>query len=82
MRTLSERARDIRCAVFDVDGVMTDCKLYLAPDGTELKAVHVRDGLGLKLLRETLKSYGAKIWVEDRVGGGARFVVDLGMQGS
>lgn len=38
-------------------------------------------GLGLKLLRETLKSYGAKIWVEDRVGGGARFVVDLGMQG-
>jgi signal transduction histidine kinase len=35
-------------------------------------------GLGLKLLRETLKSYGAKIWVEDRVGGGARFVVDLG----
>ena len=52
MRTLSERARDIRCAVFDVDGVMTDCKLYLAPDGSELKAVHVRDGLGLKLLMQ------------------------------
>lgn len=52
MKTLSERARDIRCAVFDVDGVMTDCKLYLAPDGSELKAVHVRDGLGLKLLMQ------------------------------
>src|SRR5262249_35990671 len=25
-------------------------KLYLAPDGTELKAVNVKDGLGLKLL--------------------------------
>jgi len=36
--------------------------------------------LGLRLLRETLKSYGAKIRVEDRVGGGARFVVDLGMR--
>lgn len=52
MQTLTERARNIRCAVFDVDGVMTDCKLYLAPDGTELKAVHVRDGLGLKLLMQ------------------------------
>jgi signal transduction histidine kinase len=37
--------------------------------------------LGLSLLRETLQSYGAKIWVEERNGGGARFVVDLGMQG-
>ena len=50
MRGLSERAREIRCAVFDVDGVMTDCKLYLGPDGAEWKAVNVRDGLGLKLL--------------------------------
>jgi 3-deoxy-D-manno-octulosonate 8-phosphate phosphatase (KDO 8-P phosphatase) len=48
--TLSERARDIRCVVFDVDGVMTDCKLYLGPEGAEWKAVNVRDGLGLKLL--------------------------------
>lgn len=52
MKTLSERAREVRCAVFDVDGVMTDCRLYLAPDGSELKAVHVRDGLGLKLLMQ------------------------------
>lgn len=50
MRTVSERARDIRCMVFDVDGVMTDCKLYLGPDGAEWKAVNVKDGLGLKLL--------------------------------
>ncbi len=52
MRTLTERARDIRCMVFDVDGVMTDCKLYLGPDGSEWKAVNVRDGLGLKLLMQ------------------------------
>ena len=36
--------------------------------------------LGLGLLRDTLQSYGAKIWVEERKGGGARFVVDLGRQ--
>ncbi|GAC1630978.1 MAG: 3-deoxy-manno-octulosonate-8-phosphatase KdsC [Nevskia sp.] len=52
MKTVSERARDIRCMVFDVDGVMTDCKLYLGPDGSEWKAVNVKDGLGLKLLMQ------------------------------
>jgi 3-deoxy-D-manno-octulosonate 8-phosphate phosphatase (KDO 8-P phosphatase) len=50
MDTATERAKKIRCAVFDIDGVLTDCKLYLAPDGSELKAVNVKDGLGLKLL--------------------------------
>jgi 3-deoxy-D-manno-octulosonate 8-phosphate phosphatase (KDO 8-P phosphatase) len=48
--TLSERAREIRCVVLDVDGVLTDCKLYLGPDGSEWKAVNVKDGLGIKLL--------------------------------
>jgi signal transduction histidine kinase len=33
--------------------------------------------LGLGLLRETLKGYGAQIWVEETLGGGARFVVEL-----
>lgn len=47
---VAERARAIRCIVFDIDGVMTDCKLYLGPDGSEWKAVNVRDGLGIKLL--------------------------------
>jgi 3-deoxy-D-manno-octulosonate 8-phosphate phosphatase (KDO 8-P phosphatase) len=47
------RARRVRCAVFDVDGVMTDGRLYLGPDGAEWKAVHVRDGLGIKLLLRT-----------------------------
>jgi 3-deoxy-D-manno-octulosonate 8-phosphate phosphatase (KDO 8-P phosphatase) len=44
------RARQVRCAVFDVDGVMTDGKLYLGPAGAEWKAMNVRDGFGLKLL--------------------------------
>ena len=44
------RAKKIRCVFLDIDGVMTDCKLYLGPDGMELKAVDVKDGLGIKLL--------------------------------
>ena len=48
--SVRRRAARIRCAVFDIDGVMTDGKLYLGPGGQEWKAVSVRDGLGLKLL--------------------------------
>jgi 3-deoxy-D-manno-octulosonate 8-phosphate phosphatase (KDO 8-P phosphatase) len=50
MTDATTRARAIRCVIFDIDGVMTDCKLYLTHDGEEIKAVNVRDGLGLKLL--------------------------------
>lgn len=41
----------IRLAVFDVDGVLTDGRLWLGPDGLELKTMHIRDGLGLKRLQ-------------------------------
>lgn len=47
-----ERARRIRCLFLDIDGVLTDCKLYLAADGSEIKAVNVRDGLGIKLAQK------------------------------
>lgn len=43
-------ARDLRLAVFDVDGVLTDGRLYLLPDGQELKVFDARDGLGIKQL--------------------------------
>ncbi|MGH8505662.1 MAG: KdsC family phosphatase [Stenotrophobium sp.] len=50
LAAVKTRAKKIRCVFLDIDGVMTDCKLYLAADGTELKAVNVKDGLGIKLL--------------------------------
>ncbi|MGH8540738.1 MAG: KdsC family phosphatase [Stenotrophobium sp.] len=50
LATVKKRAKKIRCVFLDIDGVMTDCKLYLAADGSELKAVNVKDGLGMKLL--------------------------------
>ncbi|HET6546491.1 MAG TPA: HAD-IIIA family hydrolase, partial [Rhodanobacteraceae bacterium] len=47
---IRERARRIRLAVFDVDGVLTDGRLWYSDDGRELKAFHVHDGVGLKRL--------------------------------
>ncbi|MFU8877514.1 MAG: KdsC family phosphatase [Wenzhouxiangellaceae bacterium] len=47
---LLARCRGIRLAVFDVDGVMTDGRLYRDDSGQEIKAFHSRDGLGLKAL--------------------------------
>src|SRR5579862_9820188 len=47
---IRERAARVKLAVFDVDGVLTDGKLWYAEDGSELKAFHVHDGLGLKRL--------------------------------
>jgi 3-deoxy-D-manno-octulosonate 8-phosphate phosphatase (KDO 8-P phosphatase) len=41
----------LRCAFFDVDGVLTDGRLYIDADGESLKAFHVQDGQGLKLLQ-------------------------------
>jgi len=42
-----ERARRIRLLVLDVDGVLTDGRLFISPAGEEFKAFHVRDGSGL-----------------------------------
>jgi len=43
-------AARVRLLVLDVDGVLTDGRLYYGARGEALKAFHVRDGLGLKLL--------------------------------
>lgn len=47
---IRERAARVRLAVFDVDGVLTDGRLWYSADGHEIKAFHVHDGLGLKRL--------------------------------
>ena len=45
-----ERARRVRLMVFDVDGVLTDGRLWYGPQGEQLKAFHSLDGHGMKLL--------------------------------
>lgn len=47
------RARNIRLMGFDIDGVMTDGRLYFGPEGDFCKAFFSRDGLGLKLLAKS-----------------------------
>jgi len=44
------RARRVRLMIFDVDGVLTDGRLYFGAMGELLKAFHSRDGHGLKML--------------------------------
>jgi 3-deoxy-D-manno-octulosonate 8-phosphate phosphatase (KDO 8-P phosphatase) len=51
--TVEERAKKIKVAVFDIDGVMTSGALGLGDDGQEYKFFHSQDGLGLKMLRNT-----------------------------
>lgn len=49
---LPEQAKTIRGIIFDVDGVLTDGRLYLGDDGQEYKSFHSLDGHGLRLLLE------------------------------
>lgn len=49
---LLERAAKVGTIVFDIDGVMTDGRLYRDDSGQEIKAFHSRDGLGLKGLMQ------------------------------
>ena len=44
------RARAIRLAIFDVDGVLTDGGLHYHDSGEETKVFDVRDGHGMKML--------------------------------
>jgi len=41
----------VRLLVCDVDGVLTDGRLYYGAEGEVLKAFNAKDGLGLKLLQ-------------------------------
>ena len=54
---LTAVAANIELAIFDVDGVFTDGKLYLDSSGEEaFKVFHVRDGYGIKdLLRRGIQ---------------------------
>lgn len=44
------KAASIRLIALDVDGIMSDGKVYFSANGDELKAFNILDGLGLKQL--------------------------------
>lgn len=76
---LRRRFRRLRAFVCDVDGVLTDGGLYYGPRGPALKRFDVKDGMGLRLLREAglrlawisgeagpiLRSRAAKLGIRD-----------------
>jgi len=47
---LATRARRVRLVTCDVDGVLTDGRIHVAENGSELKVYSVLDGLGVKWL--------------------------------
>jgi 3-deoxy-D-manno-octulosonate 8-phosphate phosphatase (KDO 8-P phosphatase) len=51
MTDIGSVAANIRLAIFDVDGVFTDGRLYFTSKGEEIKVFSVRDGLGVKRLQ-------------------------------
>ena len=53
MQAIYDKARLVRLAIFDVDGVLTDGSLYLTDGGEEIKAFNSLDGHGMKMLRES-----------------------------
>ncbi|MGE5161253.1 MAG: KdsC family phosphatase [Betaproteobacteria bacterium] len=48
--TPEQRAARLRLVALDVDGVLTDGRLYYGPQGEALKVFDVRDGHGIRML--------------------------------
>jgi 3-deoxy-D-manno-octulosonate 8-phosphate phosphatase (KDO 8-P phosphatase) len=46
-----DKRASIRLLVLDVDGVLTDGRLWFGAEGEQLKVFHVRDGHGIKQLQ-------------------------------
>jgi len=51
-QAITTAAKNIKLLLLDVDGVLTDGKLYYGNSGEELKAFNIQDGLGIKLLQQ------------------------------
>ena len=49
---VQERARAVKLAIFDVDGVLTDGSLMYTEAGETIKVFNTLDGHGLKMLRQ------------------------------
>ncbi|MCF7529182.1 KdsC family phosphatase [Neisseria lisongii] len=48
---LQRRAAAVKLLILDVDGVLTDGRIFIRDDGEEIKSFHTLDGHGLKMLQ-------------------------------
>jgi len=55
---LTDLCRRIELILSDVDGVLTDGGIWYDNQGVELKAFHIRDGLGIKLWQRAGFKFG------------------------
>ncbi len=78
MQNLWKKARQIRLLALDVDGVLTDGRLYFSAAGEELKAFNTLDGHGIKMLQAS----GVQVAIITGRSSGlvARRAADLGIQ--
>ena len=53
MTELEQKAAAVKLLALDVDGVLTDGRIYYGNRGEELKAFNIKDGLGIKLLQRS-----------------------------
>ncbi len=51
-KKLQEKPNDIKLLITDVDGVLTDGGLYYTSEGLIMKKFNVKDGMGIKLLKQ------------------------------
>lgn len=72
------KARSVRIAIFDVDGVLSDGGLHYAETGDAMKTFDVRDGMGMKLLQDS--GVDLAIITSRRAGSVRERAADLGIR--
>ena len=50
-KSLKKKLKKIKLLIMDVDGTLTNGKVYYSKNGEELKLFSIRDGMGIELLR-------------------------------
>ncbi len=78
MKRSSQLSPSIRALFFDVDGVLTDGRLYLDDRGREMKVFDVKDGHGIKM---AIAAGLTVVWISGRESGATlRRARDLGVE--
>lgn len=49
---MNHKIQQIKLLILDVDGVLTDGRIWLTPEGEEIKVFYIHDGYGIKRLQQ------------------------------
>jgi 3-deoxy-D-manno-octulosonate 8-phosphate phosphatase (KDO 8-P phosphatase) len=77
-KNFKELLHDVRCFVFDIDGVLTDGSLMVQSDGTMLRRMNIKDGYALRLAAQ--KNYEIFIISGSKQDGSAARLKNLGIE--